>query len=242
MPLPFPLKAVTVVCGHYGVGKTNFALNIAVDAAIDGYETSLVDLDIVNPYFRSSEYRSMLEEHGIELVAPVFAEAGSNLDVPSLTGAIIPAINRAYFDELKGTCKRKLIIDVGGDDAGATALARYSADIAAGDYDLLYVVNRYRNLTQKPQEALSVLYEIEARSGLRATGIVSNAHMKSETSWEIIEGGEAFACEVAGCADLDLVCTTQPIWLLPQEKLGAKTAFDAEKRYPVRMLVRSPWE
>lgn len=242
MPLPFPLKAVTVVCGHYGVGKTNFALNIAVDAAIDGYETTLVDLDIVNPYFRSSEYRSLLEEHGIELVAPVFAAAGSNLDVPSLTGAIIPAINRAYFDERQGSGQRKLIVDVGGDDAGATALARFSREIASGAYDLLYVVNRYRNLTQEPQEALSVLDEIEARSGLKATGIVSNAHMKSETTSDIIEEGEIFACGVARFAGLDLVCTTRPIWLLPQEKLEAKTAFDAEKRYPVRMLVRSPWE
>lgn len=242
MPLPFPLNAVTVVCGHYGVGKTNFALNIAVDAALDGYETTLVDLDIVNPYFRSSEYRTLLEENGIELVAPVFATAGSNLDVPSLTGAIIPAINRAYFDEGQGSGKRKLIIDVGGDDAGATALARFSRDIAAGSYDLFYVVNRYRNLTQEPHEALSVLDEIEARSGLKATGIVSNAHMKSETSLEVIQQGELFARELASLVGLDLVCTTQPIWLLPQEKAGVDTAFATEKRYPVKMLVRSPWE
>ncbi|MBR3689676.1 MAG: ParA family protein, partial [Eggerthellaceae bacterium] len=194
------------------------------------------------PYFRSSEYRCLLEEHGIELVAPVFAAAGSNLDVPSLTGAIIPAINRAYFDERQGRSKRKLIIDVSGDDAGATALARYSRDIASGTYDLLYVVNRYRNLTQEAKEALSVLEEIETRSGLKATGIVSNAHMKSETSLEILAEGEAFAREVAEFAGVDLKCTTRPIWLLPQEKAGVKASFEDEKRYPVRMLVRSPWE
>ncbi|MBR3690455.1 MAG: ParA family protein [Eggerthellaceae bacterium] len=242
MPLPFPLKAVTVVCGHYGVGKTNFALNIAVDASLDGYETTLIDLDIVNPYFRSSEYRCLLEEHGIELVAPVFAAAGSNLDVPSLTGAIIPAINRAYHDERQGSAKRKLIVDVGGDDAGATALARFSHDISAGSYDLLYVVNRFRNLTQRPQEALSVLREIELRSGLTATGIVSNAHMKSETGWGHIHEGESFAIEVAQLIGLDVVCTTRPIWLHPQEMKQLKASFADEKRYPVRMLVRSPWE
>ena len=86
---------VVVVTGHYGVGKTNFSLNLALDAAAAGREVTLIDLDVVNPYFRSSEYREMMEAAGIRLIAPVFAERGSNLDVPSLTGAIVPAIQMA---------------------------------------------------------------------------------------------------------------------------------------------------
>lgn len=242
MALPFELKPVTVVCGHYGVGKTNFALNLALDAACEGHQMTLVDLDIVNPYFRSSEYRSVLDEHGVELVSPVFAESGSSLDVPSLTGAIIPALNRAYFDAAKGGAARKVIIDVGGDDAGATALARFSDVISAGEHDLLYVVNRFRNLTQCVQDALEILAQIEARSGLKATGLVSNAHLKSETSGEHLREGDLFAKELAGAAGLDIVCATRPIWLLPQESGSISPSESEEKRYPVRMLVRSPWE
>jgi len=242
MALPFELKPVTVVCGHYGVGKTNFALNLAIDASLQGYEVSLVDLDIVNPYFRSSEYRQVVEEHKVELISPVFAEAGTSLDVPSLTGAIIPAINRAYFDARKGESRRKVIIDVGGDDAGATALARFSQDIASGSYDLVYVVNRFRNLTQSPEEALLVLREIEARSGLKASGIVSNAHLKNETTEECLESGRVFALEVAREVGVDLLCTTRPIWLHPQESASLLDPDKGEKSYPVRMLVRSPWE
>ena len=97
--LPFALAPVTVVVGHYGVGKTNFALNLALDAAAAGYEVTLADMDVVNPYFRSSEYASLLEEAGVRLIAPVFGGAGTSLDVPSLTGAVVPAIEAAYAEE-----------------------------------------------------------------------------------------------------------------------------------------------
>ncbi len=235
MPLPFPLKPVTIVCGHYGVGKTNFALNLAIGTAEAGFDVTLIDLDIVNPYFRSSEYRETLEAAGVTLVAPVFAQAGTSLDVPSLTGAIAPAINRAYFDARKGEGVTKVIIDVGGDDAGATALSRFARDIASGPYDFLYVVNRFRNLTQTTHEAIEVLREIEGRCSLSATGIVGNSHLKAETSCETIALGLAFAREVSALSGLPLACVTHPVTLHP--------SFDAdEKGYPVKILVKSPWE
>ena len=85
--LPFPLAPVTVVTGHYGVGKTNFALNLALDAAAAGYRVTLADMDVVNPYFRSNEYRDLLEEAGVRLIAPVFGHAGTSLAAPAAPGA-----------------------------------------------------------------------------------------------------------------------------------------------------------
>ena len=235
MPLPFALEPVTVVCGHYGVGKTNFALNLALDASEAGFAVTLVDLDIVNPYFRSSEYRTVLEAAGVTLVSPVFAQAGTSLDVPSLTGAIAPAVNRAYFDARTGEGASRVIIDVGGDDAGATALARFAGDIRKGPFDFLYVVNRFRNLTQQPEEALAVLREIELRCGLEATGIVSNAHLKAETTDEVVTEGAAFAACVGKLADVPLSCVTRPVTLGERSEI-------TDKVYPVRILVKSPWE
>ena len=75
--LPFPLAPVTVVTGHYGVGKTNFALNLALDAAAAGRRATLADMDVVNPYFRSNEYRDLLEGAGVRLIAPVFDILGT---------------------------------------------------------------------------------------------------------------------------------------------------------------------
>ena len=242
MALPFELAPVTVVCGHYGVGKTNFALNLALDAQSAGFEVTLVDLDIVNPYFRSSEYREVLDQAQVNLVSPVFAQAGTSLDVPSLTGAIAPAVNRAYFDAAKGEGCKRVIVDVGGDDAGATALARFATDIRKGPHDFLYVVNCFRNLTQEPDEALGVLREIELRCGLSATGIVSNAHLKAETSWSTVAQGARFARDVADRASLPVTCVTHPISLVQQVGQSEIFSTEVEKRYPIRILVKSPWE
>ena len=152
--LPFPLAPVTVVTGHYGVGKTNFALNLALDAAAAGYRVTLADMDVVNPYFRSNEYRDLLEEAGVRLIAPVFGHAGTSLDVPSVTGELAVAAAEAYRDE---TGRTVVIVDAGGDDVGATALARFAPALAAGPYAMLYVVNAFRNLTQTSADAVAVL-------------------------------------------------------------------------------------
>ena len=89
----FPLPPVTVVAGHYGAGKTNFSINLALDAAARGYDVVLADLDVVNPYFRSSDYRGLLEERGVRVIAPVMA--GTTLDSPSISGQVSTAIDEA---------------------------------------------------------------------------------------------------------------------------------------------------
>ena len=221
------LKPVTLVVGHYGVGKTNFSVNLAIDLVGQGYEVTLIDLDIVNPYFRASEQRKLLEEHGIDLVAPVFAESGSSLDVPSLTGRIAPAIETAGGN-------RRVIIDVGGDDAGSVAVGRYARFIEAGDYAMICVLNRYRDLVQAPEDAVENLREIEVASRLKATALVSNAHLKAETTREVVENGVVYAREVADACDLPLVAACVPPCL-------TKISYDVDL-YSLKMYVRSPWE
>ena len=109
------MKKITIVTGHYGSGKTNFSVNLAVRAAQEGADAAIVDLDIVNPYFRTADFRQLFEEKGIKLIAPDFAN--SNLDIPSIQFDVVQlAMN-----------EDRLIIDVGGDDAGAFALGRYAA-------------------------------------------------------------------------------------------------------------------
>lgn len=220
------MRVVTVVVGHYGAGKTNFAVNLAVDLASEGNRVALVDLDIVNPYFRATEQRTLLEEHGIRLVAPVFSEAGTSLDIPSLTGAVAPTIRGVGDDDF-------VIVDAGGDDVGATALGRFAGDVAARDYAMLYVANRFRNLVQDPADAFENMREIETAAHLRITGIVNNSHLKEETDAETIESGMAYVDELAHITGLPVVCTTVPQNI---------PAIPVDKRYPVQSFVRSPWE
>ena len=108
-------KGLTLVCGHYGTGKTNLSINLAVECARSGKDVVLVDLDIVNPYFRSSDYADVLKKENVRVVGPIFAN--SNADTPSLPAEM----GTVLADESK-----IVIVDVGGDDVGATALGRYA--------------------------------------------------------------------------------------------------------------------
>ena len=242
------LAPVVVVVGHYGVGKTNFALNLALDAAAAGRAVTLADMDVVNPYFRSSEYAAVLDAAGVRLVAPVFAEAGTSLDVPSLTGAVVPAIQAAYAEAAapapvaSGAVGRPLvIIDAGGDDVGATALARFAPAIQAGPHEVIYVANAFRNLTQEPAEAVAVLREIEAKSRLAVTAVAGNSHLQGETRLGHIIESVPFAQMTAAQAGLPLRCITVPMSAIRRENAEAAALATIPKSYPVRVLVSVPW-
>ena len=203
----------------------------------------LADLDVVNPYFRSSEYRGALEAAGARLVAPVFSEAGTSLDVPSLTGGVAAAIAEAYARAGEpGARPFRLIIDVGGDDAGATALGRFSAAIAAGPHALWYVVNPYRSLTPGAAEALAVLGEVEAKARLRATALVANAHLKADTDAAVVARALPAAGEAARAAGLPLAFATAPKRLARQELDELSAQVPGAFVYPVEVVVRTPWE
>ena len=217
---------LTVIVGHYGSGKTNLVMNLALDVSRAGRKVTVIDMDIVNPYFRVSEQRATLEAAGVELVAPVFSEAGTSLDVPSLTGRVRPAIEEASDEHA-------VIIDVGGDDAGSVALGRYAKAIEAHGYSMYYVANRYRNLVQDFDDALENMAEIEAASRLRLTGIVNNSHLQDATDGAVVEKGFEYVTQLARLSGLRVICTT-----VPEEIEG----LPLDKLYPVERYVKAPWE
>jgi hypothetical protein len=219
-----------VITGHYGCGKTNLAINLALDAARRSVEVTVVDLDVVNPYFRSSDYTALLEGAGIRVISPTFA--GTTLDAPSLPAAIYGAV------ESRGT----VIIDAGGDDAGATALGRFAREVGTQDYDLLYVVNRYRSLTQTPEEAAALLPEIEGASHLKATGVVNNSHLRDETTIDTVAASMAYARAAAALLGLPLRFTTVPAALVGQPSGMQDSPACIENAYPIEVYVRFPWE
>ena len=216
-------KDLTIICGHYGCGKTNLSINLALDAVAAGGRVTLVDFDIVNPYFRTSDYADMLNSRGVRVIAPSFAR--TTLDLP-----VMPREVQSIFGR-DGVA----IIDAGGDDAGATVLGRYAEEIMAGDYDMLYVVNRYRALSTTAEEAVTLLREIEYASHLKATAIVNNSHLMRDSTPETILRSLAYAEAVAVATGLPVRGTVIPRFL------EGRLPGSLPDVYPVGIYVRPPW-
>lgn len=216
---------ITVICGHYGCGKTNLTLNLALEAAREGAPVTVADLDVVNPYFRSSEYGALLEQRGIRLIAPVFA--GTTLDTPTLAPELF-----SLFEPESG----RVFIDAGGDDAGVTALGGLHEQLSQCGYEMLYVINRFRALSQTPEEAAALLREIEAASRLKAGAVVNNSHLGVETRREDLLEALPFAEKTAELLGLPLLYSTAPDLALTD---GGQLP---EGFRVIRRYVKFPWE
>ena len=201
---------ISVLVGHAGVGKTNISLGLALALADAGFDVTLADLDIVNPYFRSSDYPELLVNAGIRLIAPVLAR--TTLDTPSLSGELDAAIEQAA-----GSPTKRLVIDVGGDDDGATTIGRWAERLDGAAARVLYVVSAYRSLTTQPEEAAAMLPDIEWHAHLKADAVLNASNLGNETTFDHVRHGRAFARKTADILGLPLVATVMPLVALGDE-------------------------
>ncbi len=192
------IKRVTLFAGHYGSGKTNIAVNYAEYLKNEGYDVVIADLDIVNPYFRTKDSIERLEENGIELISPEYAN--TNVDLPALPSEIYGVVqNRS----------RHAVLDIGGDDRGAYALGRFAPYILEeNDYEMIYVANFSRPLTRTAEDAIEVMREIELAGGIKFTAIVNNTNLGQETTIETVLNSSHEAQRLGELSGLPLLFTS----------------------------------
>ena len=191
-------KRITLLCGHYGSGKTNVAVNLAMMMKKQYDKVTIADLDIVNPYFRTKDSSEELARAGIKLICSEFAN--SNVDIPAL-----PQEMYSITDDTS----HRVIIDVGGDDRGALALGRLAPKIKEeNDYEMLMVINNCRPLTRTVEDTLEVMSEIEFACKIKFTGLVNNSNLGEETTAEDVLGSLEYADAVSKATGLPLVATT----------------------------------
>lgn len=218
------MKRITIFAGHYGSGKTNIAVNYAINLKKSGRNVIIADLDIVNPYFRTKDSEKLLESLGIRLISSEYAN--SNVDVPAIS-----AQSYAVTDDKESYA----VIDVGGDDRGALALGRFSDKIKEeNNYDMFFVINKFRPLTATPQLTAEVMHEIENAAGIKFTGIVNNSNLGDETSENNIRSSFEYANEVSRLTGLNIYATSV--------KEDAADSFkDVENLMPINIYVRQIW-
>ena len=198
-------KRLTLFAGHYGSGKTNIAVNYALQLAKEGKKVCIADLDIVNPYFRTKDSAAVLAEAGIDLISPQYAN--TNVDLPALPAESYRLVqDKSSFG----------IMDIGGDDRGAYALGRFTPFIKEeGNYRMAFVANCYRPLTRTPEDALEIMKEIEAACSLQFTCIVNNSNLGALTDEKTVLDSLEFIRKLSEISGL-------PVWLHTAEKKVAE--------------------
>lgn len=188
-------KRITLFCGHYGSGKTNIAVNFAIELAKRGDAVSIADIDIVNPYFRTKDSMAELEAAGVDVVALPFAN--TSVDLPAIPSEVYGLIQRR---------DSRVVMDIGGDDRGAYALGRFADKIKEeNNFDMVFVVNFYRPLTPDAASALSIMREIEAASKIPFTCIINNSNIGEATCADDIRKTFPLAEELSRISGLPVV-------------------------------------
>ena len=172
---------IYIITGHYGSGKTEVAINLALTLK----NATIIDLDIVNPFFRTKDAEDKLIANGIKVIAPEFAN--TNVDVPSLPPDVFAGLQS---DD-------DVIIDVGGDDNGAIALGQYNRYFREKPYEMYLVINAKRPFTSNANDIIEMLNSIEATSRIKATALINNTNVKSETTVDDLMQGQKIVDEVS---------------------------------------------
>jgi hypothetical protein len=201
------MKKVIVLIGNYGSGKTELALNFAFRAAETG-RTELLDLDMVNTYFRLTERGKMVRQKEIRLVSPNYACSG----VETLS---LPAEVASAFDLDWDT----VVFDVGGDAVGSTALGRYHSDfmdIEPENLQVLNVVNIRRPLAGTVEKVMRLQEDMQVHSRLNITGMINNTNLANMTGPDDLRDGYEIIREVSEKTGIPVAYTTGRKELLDQ--------------------------
>jgi hypothetical protein len=221
---PLSPKRIVILGGPFGSGKTEVAVSYALLSASSGRPTAIADLDIVNPYFRTSGLRAMLEGAGIRVVAPSVRLA--QFDAPALPGEI-----NSLFDDRASHS----VLDVGGDPVGTAALAGLASQLAKKDYDLWVVVNQRRPQTRDHQQIVERVRELERAARLSVTGLVSNTHLGEQTTVECVMAGHRVIAQAATQLNLPLAFAAVTASVGDQVELDIPVL-------PIARHLHLPWE
>ena len=227
--------------GNYGSGKTEVSVNVATALARgDRRKVTIADLDLVNPYFRCREAREPMEQLGIQVIAP--GGDMHNADLPILMPEVLGAIRQS---------QGITILDVGGDNVGATVLASLNSTFRTRPHDMMFVLNQNRPFTDTIDGAMRLMDEIEAASRLKVARVVGNTHLMDQTDLEMAKRGAEFCRQAAQRRGIEVAFVTCPetilsdSGLLPGEYSDPNGLLEIEgfaaPVLPLRRIMLPPW-
>ena len=219
-------KKVTVFTGNFGSGKTELSLNYALHLKEENDKVAVIDLDTVNPFFRSREKNELMEDEGIEVVYPKELKYA---DLPIVTPNIKKYLqNENYYS----------VIDVGGEEDGAKVLASIAGDVEKTDYEINLVINTKRPFTDNLEGIKKMKQKIESASKLSVDNLICNINLGAETTIEDVKNDYPLVKKASQELDLPIKFISVRKDLQGDlEKLDYK-----EDIFTIERLLKNPWD
>jgi len=219
-------KRITLFTGNFGSGKTEISLNYALHLRENNKKVAVVDLDVINPYFRSRAKSELMEDRDVEVIYP---KELKHADLPVITADIKKLLqNEEYYG----------VIDVGGDEDGATVLGSIADSVKETAYELNLVVNTKRPFTDNVEGIIKMKEKIESAAKIKVDNLICNINLGEESSIQEIKEGYPIIKEAS--KELDL-----PIKFIAIKK-DLVDAFDKlnykEEVFPIERLLKNPWD
>jgi folylpolyglutamate synthase/dihydropteroate synthase len=216
-----------IVIGAYGSGKSEYSINLAKEYQMQNLQVALVDLDVVNPYFRSRDVREKFREDGIDVIAP--EGEFKHADLPMLSPRIMGAVENL---------EKTVILDVGGDPGGCRTLARYVQKIKQRGYEMHFVVNTKRPFTSNKKEIIIMKNNLEAAANLHITHLICNTNLMEFTDEDIIRSGVRILSETA--TETGLIFEKFLVLKDYNDKIPAR--IEGKQKYTLKYFLNKPWE
>ncbi|HPR64342.1 MAG TPA: hypothetical protein PK014_08995 [Thermoanaerobaculia bacterium] len=220
------LTRVSILVGHFGSGKSEIGINLALKENEIENDVYFVDLDIVKPFFRSRMVRNFLVSTGVSMIIPSGERVYADLPIvmPEIRGVLQNGSSR-------------VVMDVAGDADGCRVLSSFHDVLNNLDLELLMVVNHSRPRTSDIDGNLAMIQSIEATSRLKVTGIIANTHLMDETTPDVVLNGFHITRKFAELAGLPIQ------WVVAKEEIVRQldpSSFSCPI-LPIRTFIRPPF-
>ncbi len=213
------MKNIIFLTGHYGSGKSEVAINLSLLNKVD----YLIDLDIINPYFRTRELEQICSSNEIKLISSSIKD-GLGSDLPYISKEIyIPFITN-----------KKAVYDLGGDPVGAKLIKQFS-ELDFKNVHIFLVINVFREETSDCNKIIKLIKDIENCTNRKITGLINNSNLLRKTSYEDILYGQKVIDEVSESTNLKIMYTS-----INKNLLNQKTVFKG-KIIPLNLFLRKEW-
>jgi hypothetical protein len=224
--IEIPPRVVEAYIGEYASGKSEVAVNRALALLHQGGEpVTLVDLDLIEPFYTLRPIKKELEEEGLQVLAwetrktSGLGEAGTLLK-----------------PEMRWALKRPghVVLDVGYGIEGAKRLNLVQDAREGGELKVYVVVNIARPVTGDTESIVEYV-----RSLGKTDGLINNSHLGDDTDIAVIQEGARIVTEASKVLGLPVIWTTIDIKFA--DLIGKTDEMGNPVFYMTRRMNRTFW-